>query len=360
MRWGLIALSAAALFGCVQCRYAAQNVGSATPPHVNLPRADPPVLLKQQRTAMGTQVALTLWAPDTLSTHQAIDAAYDEMHRLEILMTSWEHPGWPQSDVMRINLGAGTPADVPVSPETFEVLALAQKMALASFGAFDITYAPLRDLWHFDEDATSVVPDADAIAARLAYVGFADLALNPAALTARLGRSGMKIDLGGIAKGAIVDAAVQTLRDRGLRDFILQAGGDMYVSGDRAGQPWRVGIQDPRRGEEHFATLALRDHAFSTAGDYERGFVRDEQRYHHILDAKTGYPATASRSVTVYAPTALLADTLDNAVFILGPKAGITLLQQYPDCEAVIVDADNRVWVTDGLQKRVDYRSPTP
>ncbi len=347
MRYSLRWLSVLSLIACAQCGH----VAPAVPPVL------PSTLVRQQRTAMGTQVAISLWAQGTPATQQAIDAAYAEMLRLEILMTSWKHPGWPQSDVARLNADAGDSGYVSVAPETFAVLSLAQKMAQATGGAFDITYAPLRDVWHFDEDATHTVPPAAAIAAQRVHVGFAGLQLDASGQGARLCRSGMRVDLGGIAKGAIVDAAVRVLRAHGLRDFIVQAGGDMYVSGQRDGKPWRVGIQDPRSPGEHFATLALSDRAFSTAGDYERGFVSDGQRYHHILDPRTGYPATASRSVTVYAPDALLADALDNAVFILGPQLGMALLQQYPGCEAVIVDADDHVWVTAGLQQalqRVD------
>lgn len=304
---------------------------------------------------MGTQVVISVWAHADADLNPAFDSAFAEIHRLEVLMTSWPHPGWPPSDVMRVNAAAGSGMPVALAPETFTVLAAAQQMAQASSGAFDVTYAALRDVWRFDEDATGAVPTPEAIAQRQPWVDYRKLHLDASTQSAHLLHAQMRIDLGGIAKGFIVDAAVNQLRASGLRDFIVQAGGDMYVSGQRGDRPWAVGIRDPRGTNDNdtLATLLLRDHAFSTAGDYERAFIRDGQRYHHILDPRTGYPATACRSVTVYAPTALLADALDNTLFILGPTAGMALLKQYPGCEAVIVDAAGAVSASAGLRDKL-------
>ena len=136
----------------------------------------------------------------------------------------------------------------------------------------------------------------------------------------------MRMSLGGIAKGYAVDAAARVLEARGSRAFFVQAGGDLYVQGRKPdGSPFRVGVRDPRGKDasDYFAMLEVEDHAFSTAGDYERGFVKDGKRYHHIIDPRTGYPATASRSVTIWAKDAFTADAIDDAVFILGPEKGL-------------------------------------
>jgi thiamine biosynthesis lipoprotein len=135
---------------------------------------------------------------------------------------------------------------------------------------------------------------------------------------------------------------------------MVQAGGDLYVSGSKGGVSWMVGVRDPR-GPPHaiIGRMPIKDHAFSTAGDYERAFVLDGKRYHHIIDPKTGFPATASREVTIFAPTALLADALDDAVFILGPEKGLALVEGYPDCAAMIVDANNKVWTSKSLEGRL-------
>ena len=173
----------------------------------------------------------------------------------------------------------------------------------------------------------------------------------------------MRISLGGIAKGYAVDRAAKVLEDAGLTSFFVQAGGDLYARGQEArrrpsGKPACAIRAAPTA--RYFAMLPVSDHAFSTAGDYERSFVIDGKRYHHIIDPRTGYPATASRSVTIWAPTAFLADAIDDAVFILGPEKGLALVESLDDVGAVIVDAHNKVWVSKRLQGRVQVlREPT-
>jgi thiamine biosynthesis lipoprotein len=170
----------------------------------------------------------------------------------------------------------------------------------------------------------------------------------------RIGK-GQKVGLGGIAKGYIVDRAVRVLRDAGLDAFLVQAGGDLYGAGKKPdGSPWVSGIQDPRQSPgTFFASIALEDHAFSTAGDYARSYVVKNKRYHHIIDPRTGYPATACRSVTIWAPDAFIADAVDDIVFILGPKLGLPLVESLEGVGAVIVDAKNQVIVSQRLQGRV-------
>jgi thiamine biosynthesis lipoprotein len=172
----------------------------------------------------------------------------------------------------------------------------------------------------------------------------------------------MRIGLGGIAKGYAVDRAAHVLLNAGVVSFLAQAGGDLYGRGRKPdGSSWSAGVRDPRGAEDaFFATIALEDHAFSTAGDYARSFVIDGKRYHHIIDPKTGYPATLCRSVTIWAEDALTADAVDDAVFILGPKRGLELVESLPGVGAVIVAADNRVWISKRLVGAVRlHRQPT-
>jgi thiamine biosynthesis lipoprotein len=145
------------------------------------------------------------------------------------------------------------------------------------------------------------------------------------------------------------------LQDGGLTTYYAQAGGDLYTHGIKPdGSPWIAGIRDPRGPEnDYFATMAVSDHAFSTAGDYERSYVVGGKRFHHIIDPRTGYPATASRSVTIWAPNAFIADEIDDAVFILGPKRGLELVESLDGVGAVIVDARNRVWTSRRLEGQV-------
>jgi thiamine biosynthesis lipoprotein len=164
----------------------------------------------------------------------------------------------------------------------------------------------------------------------------------------------MRVNLGGIGKGYAVDRAVDILRRSGLRDFMIQAGGDMYVAGLKDGHAWRLGIQDPRGAANHsFAELDLSDGTFSTSGDYERFFMKDGRRYHHILDPAAGEPARGSRSVTIVANRGVIADGLSTGVFILGPTAGMALIERLPDVEGVIVSDRNEVLISSGLTGRV-------
>ena len=164
----------------------------------------------------------------------------------------------------------------------------------------------------------------------------------------------MCVGLGGIAKGYAVDRCAAALRAEGLRDFMVQAGGDLFVAGSKGPVNWMVGVRDPRGGpRDIIARMPIKDHAFSTAGDYERSFILDGKRYHHIIDPATGFPATASREVTIFAPTAFLADALDDAVFILGPQKGLALVDSFPDCSTLIVDAKNQVWMSKSLEGKL-------
>ena len=317
-----------------------------------------PRVVAQKYGAMGTEIILSAWTADQRKAERAFAAGYDEVRRIEILMTDWERPGEPESDVVRINKAAGKQA-VRVSAETFEVIQKSLEMSRKSGGAFDITFAAMKGLWRFDEDLDKKLPPADEIARRRKLIGWRDVVVDAKARTVKLRRPGMRLGLGGIAKGYAVDRCAAVLRGEGLADFMVQAGGDLYVAGSKGPTNWMVGVRDPRGGpRDIIARMQIKDHAFSTAGDYERAFVLDGKRYHHIIDPATGYPATASREVTIFAPTAFLADALDDAVFILGPKKGMALVDSFPDCSTVIVDAKNQVWTSKALEGKLQRTGP--
>jgi len=302
---------------------------------------------------MGTEAVFTVWTDDTARADQAFAAGYDEIRRIEQLMTDWERPGQPPSDVVRINAGAGK-KPVKVADETIKVIQASLDMSRRSDGAFDITYAAMRGLWKFDEDLEKKIPPADEIERRRKLINYRDVIVDAKAQTVKLRRAGMRLGLGGIAKGYAVDQVAAVMRAHGFESFMVQAGCDLYVAGQKGTASWMVGVRDPRNPRGIIAKMPIKDHAFSTAGDYERAFVLDGKRYHHIIDPKTGFPATASRSVTILAPTAFLADALDDAVFILGPERGMALVDSYPDCATMIVDAQNRVWVSKSLEGHIE------
>jgi thiamine biosynthesis lipoprotein len=246
-----------------------------------------------------------------------------------------------------------------VSPETLDVIAKSLWISDRSGGVFDITFEVMHGLWRFDEDLEKRLPDSAAIAERRKLIDYRRIVLDREKSTVFLNRPSMKISLGGIAKGYAIDKAKEILLGAGIEDFLAQAGGDLYVHGHRAdGSPWMAGVRDPRGPEgSYFARMPVVDHAFSTAGDYERSFVLEGKRYHHIIDPRTGYPATASRSVTIWATDALTADALDDAVFILGAEKGLALVESVDDAGAIIVDADNRVHVSKRLKDKIVFES---
>jgi thiamine biosynthesis lipoprotein len=303
--------------------------------------------------AMGTHLAyaaFTTPAVDAPHAHAAFDAATAEIVRLEKLMTTWS----PDSEVSRVNAAAGKEA-VKVGPETFDVIRESLHASRMSEGTFDITFETFHGLWKFDQDLDPHPPSPADVRSRLKFVGFGHVKLDEAASSVFLDESHVRIGLGGIAKGYAVDKASKVLLDSGLVSYFVQAGGDLYTHGDKpGGEPWQAGVRDPRGPEgDYFAMMPVSDHAFSTAGDYERSYIVDGKRYHHIIDPHTGYPATASRSVTIWAPTALLADEIDDAVFILGPEKGLALVESLDGVGAVIVDARNRVWTSKRLEGKV-------
>jgi len=319
-------------------------------------------LFKYARRCMGTICRINVFHTDEATAERAATAAFAEMERLEALMTTWR----PTSDVSQVNAAAGRKG-VVVAPETLEVIEKALWIARKSGGAFDITVGAFAGLWKFDQDNDGTIPSRQEVAARKRLLGWRDVQVDAKTRTVKLRRAGQRITLGGIAKGYAVDAAVAVLRRQGLENFLVQAGGDLYVAGRRGTRDWIVGIQDPRAssqdvksGSASFAFLPLSNQAFTTSGDYERFVIKGNRRYHHILDPKTGFPVTHTRSVTILAPNTFLADTVDTAIFILGAKRGLALIEQLPGVEGVIVDANNLVHVSKGLAGKLkQVRPPT-
>jgi thiamine biosynthesis lipoprotein len=307
---------------------------------------------------MGTHVAFAAYTtPERgdAAVRAAFNAAGDEIRRVESLMTTWR----PDSELSRVNAAAGR-EKVAVSEETYEVVAAAIHTSEISEGTFDITFESLHGLWKFDQDLDPHPPTAAAVKEKLPLVGYKHVHLDAAARTIYLDQAGTKISLGGIAKGYAVDKAARVLERAGLTSFFVQAGGDLYTRGKKPdGTEWSAGVRDPRGPDgSFFALIWVSDHAFSTAGDYERSYIVDGKRYHHIIDPRTGYPATASRSVTIWAPNALIADEIDDAVFILGPEKGLRLVESLDGVGAVIVDAHNKVWVSKRIEQGLQILRP--
>lgn len=306
---------------------------------------------------MGTQVHLVSYTTPALSqadVKAGMQASLAEAARLAKLLSDWT----TDSDVGRVNASAGEWTSV--APETLEVVDKGLWAGRVSQGTFDITWNSLGDVWKFGDaqEAVPKLPDAALIKRLLPRVNYSRVEIEKDPPRVKVPKLS-KLGLGGIAKGYIVDKMAAALRKAKLTSFLVQAGGDLYGAGKKPdGTPWVSGVQDPRGKQgQFFALIELEDHAFSTAGDYARSYLIDGKRYHHIIDPRTGYPAAACRSVTIWAPSALLADAIDDAVFILGPEAGLKLVESTEGVGAVIVDAKNQVHVSERIKTKVRVNS---
>jgi FAD:protein FMN transferase len=298
--------------------------------------------LYRDAAIMGTRCAVELWATDRAQGEAAMDAVFADMRRIDILMSTYK----PDSEISRVNAGAAK-APVAIGAELFNLLQVAQEYSRLSSGVFDITYASVGYLYDYRAHTR---PDDQAIVAALPGVDYRQLKLDAVQHTVAFGKPGMRIDLGGIAKGYAVDRGIGLLKARGFDRAMVNSGGDTRVMGDRQGKPWMIGIRHPDRKDEVVLRMPIEDAAFSTSGDYERFFEEGGVRYHHILDPKTGRSPHAVRSVTIIASSATRTDGLSKTVFILGPEKGLAFINSLPDADAIVIAADGKVSYSKGLQ----------
>jgi len=290
---------------------------------------------------MGTVVEITVAHRSEELARAAIREAMGEFQRVDDLMSSYK----PGSVISRVNQ-AGSSVKVPVGEDVFYLLKDAAAMSAASEGAFDPTIWPVYQLWGFDQGGK--VPITETIANALPLVGYHNLLFDNSALSVGFTINLMGLDLGAIAKGWAVDRAMEKLLSRGIRSAIIDAGGDLRVIGARPGKRfWRIGVRHPRDPGVLIFTFELKDTAIVTSGYYERFFVENGIRYHHILDPATGQPARGCQSVTVLAPTATEADACATAAFVLGPAKGLAFLRARPGVRGVIIGADGETHWTD-------------
>jgi thiamine biosynthesis lipoprotein len=301
---------------------------------------------------MGTAISVELWSDDPAQAEAATQAVIGEMHRIDAAMSPYK----PASELSRLNREAARGA-VPLSAEMHALLQRALAFSRLSGGAFDITYAAVGHLYDY---RAGVRPSEAQIAAAREAVGWQHLQLDTATRSLRFAREGVRIDLGGFAKGHAVENAVALLRRHGIRHAVVAAGGDSRLLGDRRGRPWSIGIRDPRRAGEVVAVLPLADVAVSTSGDYERFFERDGERCHHLIDPRTGKSPSSVRSVTIVAPDGLTSEALSKTVFVLGVERGLALVEQTPGADAVVVDAEGRLHFSAGLASKTACPSPAP
>jgi thiamine biosynthesis lipoprotein len=291
------------------------------------------------RIIMGTFARILAVAEDSTSAKAAVEAAFQQLCRIERLMSDYNEA----SEISLLNSDAFE-KDILVSSETFEVLQRAVEFSRLSDGAFDVTVGPLSQLWREAAEANSV-PDSGELIRVRTRVGYEKLILEPHKKTIRFAVEGMKLDLGGIAKGYGIDNAVEIMQTKGCLGGMVDVGGDIRCFGrpPKGRESWLIGLQDPQRTDQLFDTarplliLKLSDMAIATSGDYRRFALIDGQKFSHIIDTKTGLGKGKLSSVTIIARSATDADALATAVSVMGPEKGFELIESMPDTEAVLI-----------------------
>ncbi|MEM9689698.1 MAG: FAD:protein FMN transferase, partial [Pseudomonadota bacterium] len=220
-------------------------------------------------------------------------------------------------------------------------------ISVLTLGAFDITYESVGQHYDFRE---GIRPDASTLSREVAKIDYRFLALDEDNKTIEFAEQGVRINLGGIAKGYFVDRGANILRAAGVRHGIVTAGGDSRLIGDRRGRPWMVGIRDPREDGQVAISVPLEGEAISTSGDYERYFEEDGVRYHHIISPSSGEPVAGVHSATVFGPDAVMTDALSTSVFVMGVEKGLNMLGCLPDYEGIVIDSEGQIWYSIGLQ----------
>jgi len=291
---------------------------------------------------MGTEVSVYLWSDSPEGGRAAIAAAFAEIERLDRLMSTYKE----SSSISDVNRRA---AFEPVMPgeELFELIVRSLDISVLTKGAFDITYDSVGQHYDFRQGRR---PDDDTLVAELPRIDFRLLEMDHSAGTVHFKREGVRINLGGIAKGYAVERAVSVLRAQGVAYARVTAGGDTRLLGDRRGQSWVIGIQNPRNEDDVAVSLPLVDEAISTSGDYERFFIEDGERFHHIIVPSTGTPAGEVRSATIIGPDAVMTDALSTSVFVMGVDQGLRMIATLPDYEGIVIDAAGEMFYSDGLR----------
>lgn len=306
-------------------------------------------VIKEEIYALGTVIQIQIYDADEEKAKKAIEESEKRVQEIENKMTVNKE----KSEVILINENSGINS-VQVSPDTFYVIQKAKKYSDLSGGAFDLTVEPIVKLWGIGTE-NARVPKQEEIDALLGLVDYNDVLLDESTNQVKLNREGQAIDLGAIAKGYAGDEVKKILKEHGIKTAFVNLGGNVVTLGSKLdGSPWRIGVQNPldERGK-HIAVIEVVDETLVTSGNYERYFIEDGKRYHHIIDPKTGYPAEAGIiSSTIVTNSSIDADALSTSVYVLGLEKGMELIESLENVEAVIVTEDKKIYVTSGLKDR--------
>ncbi len=297
--------------------------------------------LDHKFNVMGTQARVRLWTKNKTIADIALEKVEQLMVHVDVTMSPFKE----SSLLSKVNREA---ADHPVkiSAELFSVIDQAQQIAKLTHGAFDISFSSVGYLYDYREH---LKPDEEQIKKRLKLINYHSIILDKKHSTVFFRKKGMRIDLGGIAKGYAIDLSIQALKDMGIKEALVTAGGDTFALGDNGGHYWKVGIKHPRTESKVVTVIPVANEAISTSGDYERFFMQDGKRIHHIINPETGKSASEVQSVTIIADRSILADALSTSVFILGVKKGLALIENMKDVSVIIVDNTGKLFYSSDL-----------
>ncbi len=301
---------------------------------------------------MGSRFDLYVVSKDSVDAEKYFDIAVSEILRIEKKISSWDK----NSETSRINKYAGI-KPVKVSKELFDLIKRSVVISELTEGAFDITYASADRIWKFD-GTMKAMPSKEDIKKAVSKVGYKKIILNEENQTVFLSEEGMKIGFGAIGKGYAADKTKELLISKGVKAGIINASGDMNTWGKQPdGKEWTVAVTNPFNKNKAFALLPITNGAVVTSGNYEKYVIFDGKRYTHIIDPRTGYPATGVISATVFAPKAELADALATAAFVTGTDVGINLINQLPNTECIIIDDKGEIYTSDNIKINNDEKT---
>lgn len=299
---------------------------------------------KRKVSMLGSPFEITVVAKDSIEGKQFADLAITEVKRIENLISDWI----PTTQISLVNKNAGVQA-IKVESEVFELVERAIKISQLTDGAFDISYASMDKIWKFD-GSMKEMPSEDAIKKSVSKIGFKNILLNNQDQTIFLKNEGMKLGLGGIGQGYIADKVKDKLLANGCKSGIVNVSGDINAWGKQSNQkPWTVGIVNPMNKNKVFATFPLENSSVETSGNYEKYVLFNGIRYSHIIDPRTGYPATGIVSVSVFSKQTEIADALATGIFVLGVEVGLDLVNQLKGIECIIVDDKGKIHSSKGI-----------
>lgn len=301
-------------------------------------------VFKKKESLLGSPFEITVVAKDSIQGNEFANLAIAEVKRIEHLISDWI----PTSQISKVNQNAGiTP--IKVDQEVYDLVERATKISKLTSGAFDISYASMDKIWKFD-GSMKEMPSEEAIKKSVEKVGYQNIILNPKDTTIFLKNKGMKLGLGGIGQGYIADKIKVLLQEKGCKSGLVNVSGDINTWGKQPdGKLWTVGIINPMNKNKVFATFPLDDSAVETSGSYEKYVTFNGKRYSHIIDPRTGYPATGIISVTVFAKQTEIADALATGIFVLGVEVGLDLINQLKGIGCIIVDDKGGIHVSKNI-----------